>query len=343
MPPRKKSKNEDGDSATANGVTNGVHAMTDIAKRYEIIAHPAQEAMAKRLVEADPKRFRYHTTSWGKFFDGTDNIEVGGFFPVNYIRGQHVLFLGSFHNNDVTLSQFHVLNMLCESFVETLTVILPYYPTGTMERVVREGQVATASTLARLFSNLPRVGKPTRVMVYDLHTLQNRFYLSGNALATLHTAVPLLCNVMKSKESKIDAIAFPDEGACKRFKTLFEADFPDWPVVTCGKVRDGEKRIVTIQDGDPAGKHVVIVDDLVQTGGTLIECATAIKKAGALSVSAFVTHAVFPSGWDRFSKANGSPFDTFFITNSNPTVTDRLPKDDCFKVLDLFDVITNDL
>ena len=49
----------------------------------------------------------------------------------------------------------------------------------------------------------------------------------------------------------------------------------------------------------------------------------AIKKAGALSVSAFVTHAVFPSGWDRFSKANGSPFDTFFITNSNPTVTDR--------------------
>jgi hypothetical protein len=54
---------------------------------------------------------------------------------------------------------------------------LSLYATGTMERVVKEGQVATASTLARLFSNLPRVGKPVRVMVYDLHTLQNRFYL----------------------------------------------------------------------------------------------------------------------------------------------------------------------
>lgn len=312
-------------------------------RHYQIICHPAQESLAKKFVEHNPKQFTFHPTSWGKFKDGTDNIEVGGFYPVNYIRGQHVIFVASFHNNDATLSQFHVLNMLCESFVESMTVVLPYYPTGTMERVVREGQVATASTLARLFSNLPRVGKPVRVMVYDLHTLQNRFYLSGNALATLHTAVPLLIAYLKSPESKINCLAFPDEGACKRFKGLFEPAFPDWPVVTCGKVRDGEKRIVTIQDGNPKDLHCVIIDDLVQTGGTLIECAGAIKAAGAVSVSAFVTHAVFPSGWDRFSREKGGVFENFFITNSNPTVTNRLPTDDCFKVLDLFDVILQDL
>ena len=59
-------------------------------------------------------------------------------------------------------------------------------------------------------------GWQVRVMVYDLHTLQNRFYLSGNALATLHTAIPLLISYLKSPESKINYIAFPDEGACKR-------------------------------------------------------------------------------------------------------------------------------
>ena len=48
---------------------------------------------------------------------------------------------------------------------------------GTMERVVTEGQVATAATYAHMFSSLPNCGKPTRLMVYDLHTLQNRFYL----------------------------------------------------------------------------------------------------------------------------------------------------------------------
>mmetsp|Transcript_48838 Transcript_48838/g.78703 ORF Transcript_48838/g.78703 Transcript_48838/m.78703 type:complete len:200 (-) Transcript_48838:1431-2030(-) len=153
MAPKKKSKGENGIAVvTDNGV--GMAGL-DPSKAYQIIAHPAQESLAKRMVAADSKRFTYHPTSWGKFKDGTDNIEVGGFYPVNYIRGQHVLFLSSFHDNDATLSQFHVLNMLCESFVDSMTVILAYYPTGTMERVLREGQVATASTLARLFFESP--------------------------------------------------------------------------------------------------------------------------------------------------------------------------------------------
>jgi phosphoribosylpyrophosphate synthetase len=321
-------------------------------RAYQIISHPAQEALAHKLVDYDSKKFTFHPTKWCKFKDGTDNIEVGGFYPQNKIRGQNVIFLASFHDNDSTLSQFHVLEMLCESFVESMTVVLPYYPTGTMERVVQEGQVATANTLARLLSNLPRVGKPVRVMTYDLHTLQNRFYLSGNALATLHTATPLLCKALNNPSTycgkrgtqPINCLAFPDEGACKRFKCLFEPEFPNWPVITCGKVRDGETRIVKIQDFEPKGLtgkirwqdgifsedgtsnpkdlHCIIIDDLVQTGGTLVECAKAIRAAGASSVSAFVTHAVFPGDcWGRFmnqSDGQNGPFEHFFITNSNP-------------------------
>ncbi|EKU20085.1 hypothetical protein NGA_2040700, partial [Nannochloropsis gaditana CCMP526] len=115
--------------------------------------------------------------------DGTDNIEVGGFQPHNVMAGEHVLFLASFHNNDVTLSQFQVMVMLLQSFIESLTIVLPFYPVGTMERVSKEGQVATANTYAQMFSNLPSCGRPTRLLIYDLHTLQNRFYLHGNSIA----------------------------------------------------------------------------------------------------------------------------------------------------------------
>lgn len=124
-----------------------------------------------------PDRFTYHPTKWEKFPDGTDNIEIGGFLPYNLLSGEHVLFLASFHNNDVTLSQFQVIICLLQSFIESLTVVLPYYPVGTMERVTKEGTVATAATYAHMFSSLPSCGRPTRLMVYDLHTLQNRFYL----------------------------------------------------------------------------------------------------------------------------------------------------------------------
>lgn len=153
------------------------HSKKRTSMQYNIIAAEACEPLARRMASTYPERFTFHPTRWEKFPDGTDKIEIGGFHPHNVISGEHVLFLASFHNNDVTLSQFQVIICLLQSFIESLTVVLPYYPVGTMERVTKEGTVATAATYAHQFSSLPNCGRPTRLMVYDLHTLQNRFYL----------------------------------------------------------------------------------------------------------------------------------------------------------------------
>eukprot|EP00600_Ochromonadales_sp_CCMP1393_P008727 CAMPEP_0174971276 /NCGR_PEP_ID=MMETSP0004_2-20121128/9892_1 /TAXON_ID=420556 /ORGANISM="Ochromonas sp., Strain CCMP1393" /LENGTH=391 /DNA_ID=CAMNT_0016221187 /DNA_START=182 /DNA_END=1357 /DNA_ORIENTATION=- len=342
--------------------------------RYQVVASPGMEGLARRIAQLHPRRFLYHQTKWNKFPDGTDNIEVGGFQPVNRIAGQHVLLLASFHNNDVTLSQFSVMITLLQSFIESLTVVLPFYPVGTMERVIQEGQVATANSYAQMFSNLPSCGKPTRLIIYDLHTLQNRFYLHGNAIASLQTSIPLLINRIQQqqqqqqsssssssndtggggsssssqqqgpqREAPIDCIAFPDDGAAKRFSFMFAGR--GYEIVTCGKTRDGDKRLVTIQDGDPSGKNVIIVDDLVQTGGTLYECGVALRAAGATGVSAFVAHAVFPNqSWRRFTRGGDRAcFEKFLVTNSIPTVTDTLPDKDVFEVLDISEKIVEDL
>ena len=308
-------------------------------RHFQVIAGPGCEDLASRLAAKDPGRFAYHESRWEKFPDGTDKIEVGGFRPVNVISGSHVLLLCSFHNNDVTLSQFSVMIVLLESFVESLTIILPYYPVGTMERVTEEGQVATANTYARMFSNLPQCGRPTRLMIYDLHTLQNRFYMSGNVIASLCTSVPCVIPVLR--EEGIDCVAFPDDGAAKRFKHMFDG----FDIIICGKVRDGDERRVTIQEGSAQGKHVVIVDDLVQTGGTLFTAGKAIVADGAASISAFVVHGVFPnSAWRRFTAGGDRHvFRRFWITDSIPTTTRALPRDDCFVVVPLLDKIVHDI
>lgn len=310
-------------------------------KPYQIIAAPSMEPMAEQLASSHPSRFLYHETKWKKFSDGTDNIEIGGFHPINRISGENVLMLASFDNNDVTLSQFSVMITLLQSFVKSLTVVLPFYPVGTMERVLQEGQVATANTYAQMFSNLPTCGKPTRLIIYDLHTLQNRFYLHGNSIASLQTTIPLLID--RIQNTNIDCIAFPDDGAAKRFSGMFKGK--GYEIVTCGKVRDGDRRVVNIQDGVPKGKNVVIVDDLVQTGGTLYECGVALKNAGALEVNAFVTHGVFPKeSWKRFQRSGDRGcFNKFFLTNSIPTTTNNLPKDDVYEILDISNKIVQDL
>jgi phosphoribosylpyrophosphate synthetase len=199
-------------------------------------------------------------------------------------------------------------------------------------------------------------------MTYDLHTLQNRFYLHNNACASLQTAIPVLVDRLKASNSAIDCIAFPDDGAAKRFARIFTELTDDFEMVTCGKTRgEGDKRVITIQDGSCAGKRVLIVDDLVQTGGTLFECGRALKAAGALEVSAYVTHGVFPGeSWRRFTRqrrdgsgdrdrdaevdsSDGFCFERFYLTDSIPTITSMLPRDDVFEILPLSAKIVDDL
>jgi phosphoribosylpyrophosphate synthetase len=168
---------------------------------------------------------------------------VKRYTPTNKIRGSHVLFLSSFHSNDAILSQFQALVCLCESFIESLTVVLPYYPVGTMERTTKEGVVATANTVAKMLSSLPPVGRPIRVIIYDIHALQNRYYFSGHALADTVSTIPLLLHHIKAypeggepgvvgDSCTVNAIAFPDEGAKKRFGDMF----PGFEIIICGKV-----------------------------------------------------------------------------------------------------------
>jgi len=183
--------------------------------------------------------------------------------------------------------------------------------------------------------------------------LQNRFYLHTNAIASLHSTVPLLLRNLSLEEpdevaGKITAIAFPDDGASKRFGQPFSDK--GFPIIICGKIREGEKRIVKITEGSGAGHHVLIVDDLTRSGGTLAECAKVLLKNGAKGVSAFVAHAAFPSSVpQRFCRNSGKPgdyaayFRRFYTTNSNPTVTDRLPRNDVFRILDLLPQVLEDL
>ncbi|RYY84443.1 hypothetical protein EON63_09245 [archaeon] len=213
---------------------------------------------------------------------------------------------------------------------------------------------------------------------YDLHTLQNRFYLHNNAIASLQTTMPILLDHIM--HTSIDTIAFPDDGAAKRFGAMFRAGEDGgervaggeiegevgvggdayaqththtsklnkhYDIITCGKTRNTTQRSVHIQQGSAQDKHILIVDDLVQTGSTLYECACVLRAQGAKSVSVFVAHAVFPhEGWRRFVRhgdSANSVFDKFYVTNSIPTVTDMLPRGDVYEVLELQHKIIQDL
>lgn len=244
-------------------------------------------------------------------------------------------FLASFSSPGVIFEQLSVIFALPRLFVASFTLVLPFFPTGSFERMEEEGDVATAFTMARILSNIPiSRGGPTSLVIYDIHALQERFYFSDHVLPCFETGIPLLKQRLQQlPDSDNIVVAFPDDGAWKRFHKQLD----HFPTVVCAKVREGDKRIVRLKEGNPAGSHVVIVDDLVQSGGTLIECQKVLAAHGASKVSAYVTHGVFPKqSWERFVHKNEEKgFAYFWITDSCPLTVKAIANKAPFEVLSL--------
>ncbi|UJR36497.1 hypothetical protein I4U23_029218 [Adineta vaga] len=279
---------------------------------------------------------------WNEFPDKWPNIFIRN---SDQIRNSHVLFLASLHSPITIFAQISVLYHLPKYLCRSLKVLLPYFPTGTMERIQIQGEIATAYSLAQMLSSIPltRTG-PSEIVIFDIHALQNQFYFSSNIIVRLESTVGLLLNELKNEENHTEkyVIAFPDDGAHKRFSHIF--DNTNYPIVICSKIRqEDDKRITTVKEGHPKGLHCIIVDDLVQSGGTLIECAQALLKNGATHVSAFVGHGIFPNeSWKKFIHSNNPKvhFHTFYVTNTYPN-TQVLINQPPFKVLSIAQILCN--
>jgi len=294
-----------------------------------LFSSPECAELARAISEAGGDRIKLGAISWKTFRDGYPDLFVE---DAEAIRDRHVAFLASFHSPEVIFEQLSIIYALPKMFVASFSLVLPFFPTGTLERVEDEGEVATAYTLSRILSNVPiSRGGPTPLLIFDIHALQERFYFGDSVLPCFLSGIPLLLAKLRSLEDADNVvIAYPDEGAWKRFRRLFGGS---WDEIVCTKVRDGERREVRLKEGDPQGRHCVIVDDMVQSGGTLIECQRVLAKAGAEKVSAFATHAVFPKGaWKAFTEED---FTNFWVTDSCIVTAETLRGRKPFEVLSI--------
>lgn len=289
--------------------------------RFCIVAHPSMNHIAEALSNEHPNNYERMSVNWQEFESGMPNIFID---EVQRLQLADVLLLLNLRRKEILLDQISCLYAIPRYGCKSLTVLVPFFPTGTMERIDREGEVATASTLSRMLSATPLTpGGPAKFLLFDIHALQIRFYFQDQILPVLLSAMPLFMELLEKRYAKEKiAVAFPDEGAKKRFGVHFSK--AGYPVLFCSKVREGDKRVVRIAEGDAKGFHVFIVDDLCNTGGTVIACRDALIKGGAQKVSVFVTHGVFPQeSWRKFESAG---FDKIFITDSIPETVDMFRK-----------------
>lgn len=311
------------------------------SKQWLIFYHESMKETAHKVRDLMGGTGTLSELEWNRFNDGFPNLQINKDDAQRLEKFYGTCLIVSFHTPEVIFEQLSLLYALPRLRARNFRIILPWFSTGTMERVEQVGQIATANSLARMLSCCPHgPGGPATIVIFDIHALQEQFYFSDSVLVELKSAVWLLKErLMKLKIENPDeeiAIAFPDDGAHKRFKSKFK----DMPHIICTKVRNGDVRFVSIKEGEPKGRHVIIVDDLVQSGGTLLECAKPLMDMGATKVSCFVTHGVFPKeSWKKF--VGNDLIHKFWLTDSIPTTCSQIKDQAPFEVLSLAPLISN--
>lgn len=308
---------------------------------------PEMEDVARECVALAEGEIVLGNVEFKEFPDGWPNLFIKN---QGLVKQNACCFLASFHSPEVVFPQLSAIYALAKYRAREYKVIVPYFATGTMDRIAEPGEIATAMTMARLLSCIPPCATgPATLQIIDIHALQERFYFSDQVLIQLKSAIYLLLEKIKyiiHENEEIGeniTIVFPDNGASKRFKSKFN----EFNQVICEKKRIGDSRIVHIVEGTAEGKHCIIIDDLVQTGGTILQCAKCLLAAGAKKVSAYCTHAIFPKeSYKKFlpdEKTGDCILDKFWITNTVPTMAKYLQNKKPFEVLSMAPVLCHSL
>ena len=175
-----------------------------------------------------------------------------------------------------------------------------------------------------------------RVMTCDLHAdqIQGFFDFPVDHIYASNIFLPYL----RGLDIKDLAIAAPDMGGAKRANAY--ARYLQCPVIVCHKSRERANVVGSITAiGDVAGKNVVIVDDMIDTAGTLTKAANVLKEMGALSVRACATHAVFSgSAYERIA---GSALEEVIVTDTIPLSPDPEKDKSKITVLSVADTFAN--
>jgi ribose-phosphate pyrophosphokinase len=185
-----------------------------------------------------------------------------------------------------------------------------------MERATYPGEVVTAKSRARLLSSLPEARFGNRVVLFDLHTEGIPYYFEGSLRALHAYGKPIIEEAARSIGGTDFVLACTDAGRAKWVESLAN-DLGVTASFVFKRRLSGERTEVMAVSAQVQGKKVIIYDDMIRTGSSLMGAAQAYLDAGAASIAAIATHGIFPK--DALTKLTASGlFSHVICTDSHP-------------------------
>ena len=240
-----------------------------------------------------------------KFKDGEIYVEIN-----ENIRGNNIFFIQSVSSpaNDNLMEMLLCIDALKRSSAKNITAVIPYFGYARQDRKV----VPRTSISAKLVSNLITKAGADRVVTVDLHAgqIQGFFDIPVDNLFT----TPLFVRHIKKKiKSKNMICVAPDVGGVERTRALGRSLNVGLAIIDKRRPKPGQSQVMNVI-GDVKGKTCIINDDIIDSGGTIINAAKALKQRGAKDVYVYITHGVL-SG-DAVKAIKNSPIKKLVITDT---------------------------
>jgi ribose-phosphate pyrophosphokinase len=208
------------------------------------------------------------------------------------VRGEDVFILQSTSQpaNDNLMELLILTDALRRSSARRITAVIPYFGYARQDRRT----VGRTPISAKLVSNLITEAGVNRVITLDLHAAQIQGFFDIPT-DNLYGAPVITRDIQQNYNSSNVMIVSPDVGGVARARAIAQRLNADLAIVDKRRPRAGVSEVMNII-GDVAGHDCIMVDDIVDSGGTLVNAAEAILKAGATSVAAYITHGVLSPG-----------------------------------------------
>lgn len=266
------------------------------------LADAISKYMELPLTKADVKRF----SDMEVFVEIQENV-----------RGEDVFLIQSTSSptNDNLMELLVALDALKRGSANRITAVIPYYGYARQDR--KSGPRTPIS--AKLVANLITVAGAHRVVTVDLHAgqIQGFFDIPTDNLF----AAPVFQSDIKEKYGdKSLVIVSPDVGGVVRARALARSLDADLAIIDKRRERAGVSEVMNII-GEVDDRHCILVDDIVDSGGTLCNAAEALMAAGGLSVSAYISHGVLSGG--AAARIKDSPL-TELVTTDSIQATDAV-------------------
>jgi ribose-phosphate pyrophosphokinase len=232
--------------------------------------------------------------------------------------GRDVVLLGGTPGDLDWLEVYDLGCAISRAGARSLSIVMPYFGYGTMERAVKPGEVVTAKTRARLISSIPQCDAGTRVFLFDLHTDGIEFYFDDSHVTRHIYGSPVITQAIRRlMGDRPYVLAATDAGRAKWVQSLARTLGVEPAFVYKERRGDAGQIGVTGINADVTGREVVIYDDMVRTGSSLIQAARAYLAGGASKVHAIASHLVLPG--ESLEKIRKSGVLTTLIgTDSHP-------------------------